>query len=82
MCYVCGLVYADYEPWGPDGETPDHGICHACGVEFGYEDIRLESAKKFRDKWINAGAAWRFPDFKPQNWSLEKQLNNIPDEYR
>lgn len=82
MCYVCGLVYDDYEPWGPEGTASDFGYCACCGVQFGYQDIRLESAKKFREQWLAKGAIWSEPDQKPPRWSLEEQLKNIPEEYR
>ena len=48
MCYVCGLNYENFFPWGPDGQTPSHDICGCCGVEFGYEDTLAVGIKMLR----------------------------------
>lgn len=82
ICKVCGLKYSDFYPWGEDGDIPSHAICYCCGTEFGYEDNSIESSKANREKWIGDGAKWFSPDKKPQNWSLEEQLKNLPEEYK
>ena len=81
ICPVCGLEYNNYYPWGEDGETPSHSICDCCGSEFGYEDNSIESSKINRDKWIKKGANWFVIEKKPEKWSLEDQLKNLPEEY-
>ena len=63
-CRVCGLHHDDF-PWGEDGNSPSFAICKCCGVEFGYEDITIESASKYRTKWLEGGAVWSSP--KAQN---------------
>jgi hypothetical protein len=72
-CPVCGLEQNE-PPWGDDGKNPSFDICDCCGVEFGYEDSTPESIESYRKKWIAEGAKWKR---KPENWNLEKQLNNI-----
>ena len=80
-CRVCGLL-CDTNQWGDDGGLPSYDICDCCGVEFGYEDYTLDSIRKYRDNWRKNGAKWFNPKAKPDNWSLQEQMNNIPVEYR
>jgi hypothetical protein len=80
-CRVCGNIQSD-PPWGEDGQCPTYDICDCCGVEFGYGDCTLEATKAFRKKWLSAGANWKYPNEKPSDWSLEKQMENIPKEYK
>lgn len=82
VCYVCGKKYVDYHPWGADGESPSQHLCECCGAQFGYEDVHIEGLKEYRKKWLTQGARWFDPKHKPENWSLEEQLKNIPAEYR
>jgi hypothetical protein len=82
ICRVCGLYSEEYFPWGEDGESPTYDFCFCCGVEFGYGDATLEGVKSWRKKWIESGAKWHDPEYKTENWSLEEQLKNIPEEYR
>ena len=81
-CRVCGLFQGqNYPPWGWDGKCPSFDICECCGIEFGYNDCFLEDVKKARKEWLDKGAPWDSPEEKPQNWSLEDQLKNIPSEF-
>jgi len=80
-CRICGLAQPE-PPWGVDGRTPDFTFCPCCGVEFGYQDCTLVGIRRFRAAWIENGAKWDSPKEKPENWSLEAQLENIPDEFR
>lgn len=79
-CRVCGFFIKD-KPWGSDGKSPTYDICPCCGVEFGNEDYSIDSIRKYRTHWINAGTAWFDTNQKPDNWNLEEQLDNIPIEY-
>jgi hypothetical protein len=81
FCKVCGLDQG-FEPWGEDGETPSFDICGCCGVQFGYQDCNVEYVKKFREKWFKNGAEWHCPKERPENWSLEEQMKNIPEEFK
>lgn len=81
VCRVCGAEQLD-PPWGEDGQIPSYDICDCCGVEFGYEDMNLESIKRYRQKWLDSGANWFRKKNKSENWSLDRQLQNIPDRYR
>lgn len=79
-CRICGLE-DDELHWGNDGNCPDYTFCVCCGVEFGHQDYALESIRKFRKKWLDNGAKWDNPKFKPKNWSLENQIKQIPKEF-
>ena len=80
-CRVCGLDQG-FEPWGEDGKTPSFDICRCCGTTFGYEDCNVECVKKYRMEWLKNGAKWFRPKICPENWSLEEQMKNIPEEFR
>jgi hypothetical protein len=79
-CRVCGL-FNDNPPWGEDGNSPTYEICPCCGVEFGYEDITIDSTKDYRNHWINEGVKWFSAKEKPLNWDMSEQFKNIPIEY-
>lgn len=81
ICRVCGLIQPDM-PWGESGDDPSHDICDCCGIEFGYEDFTLTTIQKKRELWIKSGAKWWNNKFKPDNWDLEKQLENIPLRFK
>jgi hypothetical protein len=68
-------------PWGEDGQSPTYDICSCCGVEFGYEDCFVQSTKKYRKNWIDEGGLWNEPQFRPENWDLDKQLKQVPKEF-
>lgn len=80
-CRVCGNIQVD-PPWGEDAQSPTYDICDCCGVEFGYGDCTLVAIKAFRHKWLSKGANWKYPEAKPENWTLEEQMKNIPNEYK
>lgn len=79
MCLVCGLT-------GVERKTEDGAFtfcfCKCCGVEFGYGDCRLETIQAHRQTWLSSGAQWFKPKDKPNSWSLEAQLANLPEYYR
>lgn len=80
-CRVCGC-YSEYFPWGEDGKSPTFQLCPCCGVQFGKEDLTLESIKEYRDGWISKGGKWFVKNEKPESWDVEAQMKNIPDEFR
>lgn len=80
-CRVCGIFNEDC-PWGQDGKTPLYEICSCCGVEFGNEDYSIESVHEYRMSWLKNGSKWFNENEKPYNWALEKQLENIPEEFK
>ncbi|MFZ0565137.1 MAG: hypothetical protein WAM28_03000 [Chlamydiales bacterium] len=80
-CRVCGLDQGE-PPWGENGNSPSFGICFCCGVEFGYGDCSVEDVRRTRKEWLDNGALWLDSEEKPDNWLLEEQLNNIPEEFR
>ncbi len=80
ICRVCGLWH-DEPPWGEEGDTPTFNICECCGTEFGYEDATLKAIVASRTRWLSSGAKWHIPKFKPENWSVEEQLQQIPSNF-
>ncbi len=80
-CRICGYKSAD-PPWGEDGHSPIYDFCPCCGVEHGYQDSTPVGAQKYRIEWIAAGAKWEEPDVKPDDWSLDEQLNHVPHEFQ
>jgi hypothetical protein len=80
-CSVCGLEQLT-PPWGLTGREPSFEICVCCGVEFGYEDSTFKGVKKYRENWIGQGTHWFNDSFKPDNWSLQEQMSNIPLDYK
>jgi len=84
ICRVCGFCYSNYCPWGEDGETPTYDHCVCCGCEFGFDDDDMagEGILSYRSRWLNRGAIFFMLSERPENWSLEDQLKNIPEEFR
>ena len=80
-CRICGLFYPDFFPWGEAGKDPSHDICDCCGIEFGYEDSTVDSCRVNRKAWIEKGADWFNPEYRPKTWDLKTQLKNIPIEF-
>ncbi len=80
-CRVCGLKQKD-APWGSDGRTPNFEYCPCCGVEFGYGDATIQAAKLWREQWIRHGAGWAIATERPNNWDLQAQLDNVPDDFK
>ena len=83
ICKVCGFHYENYYPWGEDGKTPTYDICVCCGVEFGFDDDDMAGMGilAYRLKWINEDANFHVASARPENWILEEQLRNIPEEF-
>lgn len=79
-CRVCGRIYEGL-PWGEDGKTASFEICPCCGVEFGYEDSLPESVRGYRAIWLAGGSNWFDRKLRPQDWSLDAQLAQIPPEF-
>lgn len=81
MCRICGLYLEDLR-WGEDDKTPHYEICPCCGVEFGYEDYTVESAREYRSRWLAKGTPWFNPQERLLNWSLQEQMACIPEPFR
>ena len=82
LCLVCGFDYDGFDdelPWGPDGDSPTYNFCPCCGVEFGYGDFAIESAKRWREKWLAGGGEWFKPNERPEGWDMSAQLARLPD---
>lgn len=85
LCLVCGFDFDGYDdelPWGPDGDGPTYNFCPCCGVEFGYGDFALESAARWRTRWVAEGMGWFKPAQRPQDWDAQAQLARLPERAR
>ena len=82
ICRVCGFYFEDFQPWGSHGTDPTWDICPCCGTEFGYEDGTLQAVVNARKRWLDAGAPWFAERERPAEWSLERQLAQIPAKFR
>ena len=83
ICRVCGYDDGSIRWEAEDGELyPSYLICECCGSESGYYDTIIKAIRSNREKWVNNGAKWKHLRSKPQEWDLEKQLAQIPDEYK
>ena len=77
ICPVCGFDGLSEPPYSEIKE-PSYEVCPCCGFEFGVDEAEgLDKYAAFRSKWISCGAEWFLPDKKPQDWNLDKQMENI-----
>ncbi|MBI5563389.1 MAG: histidine phosphatase family protein [Chloroflexi bacterium] len=58
---------------------PSYDVCSCCGFEYGNDDEpgTVSSARSFQEylsDWIENGLLWFKPDKRPNDWSLEDQL--------
>lgn len=81
FCRVCGYKSKIF-PWGLDGKTPLYDYCLCCGVEHGYQDGSPIGARNFRKLWVESGANWADKSAKPEGWTLDEQLEQVPFEFR
>lgn len=80
-CRVCGYR-SEVPPWGGDGRTPLYDFCPCCGVEHGYQDSTRIGARKYRDRWIAAGAEWEDHGSKPEGWLISEQLAAVSSDFQ
>jgi len=80
-CRICSWKL-DEPPWGEDDHTPDFTFCPCCGVECGYQDASSKGIYAYRQRWLQAGATWLYPEVKPSGWDLDEQLRHIPVPFR
>ncbi|WP_061224952.1 hypothetical protein [Leptospira weilii] len=81
LCPVCGYEL-DFLPW--EDLDPSFGICHCCGIQFGYTDATPEGEGKeeqdsYREWWISHGMEWQSKGIfdPPPNWDPKEQLKRI-----
>ena len=59
FCPVCRNVL-DFAPW--TGENPSDEICPFCGIQFGYNDARVDLREQIYREWHDA---WILNDRQP-----------------
>ena len=89
-CRICGLEQLE-APWGDDDKTANFEICGCCGCEFGCDDYNIDVIREYRKQWLSGKLKWQNnvsyfnswfrSSIKPNNWSLEKQLKQIPKKF-
>ncbi len=89
-CRICGLEQLE-APWGDDDKTANFEICGCCGCEFGCDDYNIDIIREYRKQWLSGKLKWQNnvsyfnswfrSSIKPNNWSLEKQLKQIPKKF-
>lgn len=82
LCFVCGFNFDGFDdvlPWGPDGVDPTVNYCPCCGVEFGFGDATLESARAWRGAWRDREMVWSEPEHRPADWDAARQLAGLPE---
>jgi hypothetical protein len=71
MCRACGWEL-DRPGWVDS--APTNAICDCCAAEAGVDDLTPEQARRYRRRWIEHGAEWFDPEFRPPRWDLYDQL--------
>ncbi len=81
ICRVCGYIH-DTPIRDESGNLLIHELCICCGVQWGGQDTTLQDIREYRERWLEGGAVWRWPIMEPDDWEVEKQLVNIPPQFR
>jgi hypothetical protein len=79
ICPVCGFDKLVSPPSDEKGNE-SYDICSCCGFEYGVDDFNyglVNAFEKYRRDWVDNGAEWFYPSFRPINWNIDKQLKNI-----
>lgn len=89
-CRICGLEQLE-APWGDDDKTANFEICGCCGCEFSCDDYNIDVIREYRKQWLSGKLKWQNnvsyfnswfrSNIKPNNWSLEEQLKQIPKNF-
>jgi hypothetical protein len=94
VCPACGFAGLQAAPWRRKSNDPNddrlrtsHEICACCGIEFGRDDWaggdlgkRLESYRRWRERWIKSGMRWFKPEAMPEGWQAQTQLEHFQSE--
>jgi hypothetical protein len=65
MCPVCENKLG-FAPW--DGDNPSHEICPFCGIQFGYNDARLDLRQQIYQEWRKEWVANDRQPFSGDQW--------------
>lgn len=83
ICPCCGTHYGLDDEGGGDVDIPDD-IVNA------YKNFADDGHKKIikilRQNWVDGGMKWKIPEDvfhpTPDNWDPQKQLENVPEEFK
>lgn len=79
-CRVCGFDEGDERFDG--AASPRYAICSCCGAESGVDDVSVAAVRHHRRGWIMRGAPWFTEAELPGDWTLDRQLTQIPPEWQ
>lgn len=79
VCRICGLdmVEVRFDEFG----CSLHTICDCCGTESEYGDEKVNQVRHPRRNWLDRGAQWHRPKFRPLTWDLQQQPAGIPQQW-
>jgi len=78
-CHICGL--RQLNPPRDENGIPSWEICDCCGAQAGIDDIDINMIRINRVRWLNGGATWVNPQYKPFYWDYKMQLEDISPEF-
>lgn len=83
ICSCCGIHYS-YDDEGAGNVIPDE-LAYS-NWKFG-DDNHKKIMRIWRQHWINDGMRWKHDDpislsEQPNDWDPEKQLANLPEEFK
>lgn len=83
ICPCCATHYGLEDEGGGKVDIPDELV--DTYKSFG-DEAHKKIIKLLRQNWIDNGMEWQMPEDifhpKPKNWDPEKQLENIPEEFK
>ena len=79
FCPSCGADLSDSSVWSTKKESSD--FCYCCGLKFNRQRPTVDEVKSVRDRWLLHPEFWKESNVRPDNWKIEDQISNIPEEY-
>ena len=49
-------------------------------MKISFADLR--SIQKYRREWLRKGGKWFIKKDRPENWDVNEQMRNIPEDFR
>ena len=79
FCPSCGIDISDSCVW--ENLSVEYVFCHCCGLKIGRESSSIQEVHEKRDQWLLHPEFWHDQKTKPDEWNIEKQMENIPIDY-